>query len=282
MLMDVVVDPIAKAIWYIEFRSGDPIDLEAIAESAGLSRFHLTRAFGEVTGHSVMRYLKGRRLTEAARALADGAPDILGVALDAGYGSHEAFTRAFRDQFGVTPESVRSQASLDGLALIEAIRRDQIMTVVIEPPRIEKLEAMLVAGFADRMNYENIATIPRLWQKLAPHLGNTKNELPGPAYGVKLNPDNDGFEYLAGVRVSSFDGLSPEMRTARIPAATYAVFSHRGDISTIRNTLHGIWDHYLPQSGLRLADSPEFESYGPSFNTVTGEGVVEIYIPIEG
>jgi AraC family transcriptional regulator len=48
-----------------------------------------------------MRYVRGRRLTEAAKVLSDGAPDILTVALDAGYGSHEAFTRAFRDQFGV-------------------------------------------------------------------------------------------------------------------------------------------------------------------------------------
>jgi AraC family transcriptional regulator len=282
VLCHAVLDPVAKAIWYIEFRSGDPIDLDAIAESTGLSRFHLTRAFGEVTGHSVMRYLKARRLTEAARALAAGAPDILHVALESGYGSHEAFTRAFRDQFGVTPESVRTQASVDGLDLVEAIRRDQSVNVSLEKPRIEKREALLIAGFAERMNYENIATIPRLWQKLAPHIGNTKNELSGPAYGVKLNPDNDGFEYLAGVRVSSFDGLPAEFRTARIPAATYAIFVHRGDISTIRNTLHAIWDHYLPQSGLRLADSPEFESYGPSFNTVTGSGEVEIFIPIEG
>ncbi len=282
MLCDAVLDPIAKAIWYIEFHSDGPIDLDAIAESTGLSRFHLTRAFGEVTGHSVMRYLKGRRLTEAARTLAAGAPDILGVALDAGYGSHEAFTRAFRDQFGVTPESVRAQASTGGLTLVEAIRRDQTVNVSLEKPRIEKREATLIAGFAERMNYENVATIPRLWQKLAPHIGNIKNEILGPAYGVKLNPDNDGFEYLAGVRVSSFDGLPGEMRTTRLPIATYAVFVHRGDISAIRNTLHAIWDHYLPQSGLKLADSPEFESYGPQFNTITGDGEVEIYIPIEG
>jgi len=44
---------------------------------------------------SVMRYVRGRQLTEAARCLASGAPDILAIALEAGYGSHEAFTRAF-------------------------------------------------------------------------------------------------------------------------------------------------------------------------------------------
>ena len=56
-----------------------------------------------------MRYARARRLTEAARVLAKGAPDILNVALEADYGSHEAFTRAFRDHFGMTPEAVRTR-----------------------------------------------------------------------------------------------------------------------------------------------------------------------------
>ncbi|MGZ5178814.1 MAG: AraC family transcriptional regulator, partial [Burkholderiales bacterium] len=213
MLLNAVMDPVAKAIWFIEFHSSDPVDLEAIAQFAGLSRFHLTRAFGQVTGYSVMRYLKGRRLTEAARALAKGAPDILGVALDVGYGSHEAFTRAFREQFGVTPESVRAQARLDGLALVEAFRRDQSMTVAIEAPRIEKGELLLIAGFAERITYDSIASIPQVWQKISPHIGHVPNEIRGYAYGVKFNSDNDGFEYLAGVAVSSFEGLPREFRT---------------------------------------------------------------------
>ena len=50
-----------------------------------------------------MRYVRARRLTRRTHAGAN-APDILQVALDAGYGSHEAFTRAFRDCFGITPE----------------------------------------------------------------------------------------------------------------------------------------------------------------------------------
>ena len=167
MLLDAVMDPVAKAIWFIEFHSAESIDLDGIAAAAGLSRFHFTRAFGQVTGLSAMRYLKGRRLTEAARALAKGAPDILTVALDAGYGSHEAFTRAFREQFGVTPESVRAQACLDGLVLVPAFRKDQVMQVMMEPPRIEKGDVLLIAGFAERIAYDDIASIPQLWQKLS-------------------------------------------------------------------------------------------------------------------
>src|ERR1700735_5656062 len=120
------------------------MSLEDIAAVCEVSRFHMSRAFGLATGRSVMRYLRGRRLTEAARLLAQGAPDILSVALDAGYGSHEAFTRAFRDQFGVTPEAVRQRGDLDNLELVEPIKMSKNGTVALEEPRRETRAALLI------------------------------------------------------------------------------------------------------------------------------------------
>ena len=92
------MNPVNKALWYVERHFTREITLDEIASAAGVSPFYLTRAFAIATGHSIMRYVRGRRLTEAARVLAQGAPDILTVAVEVGYGSHEAFTRAFRDQ----------------------------------------------------------------------------------------------------------------------------------------------------------------------------------------
>src|SRR3569833_1749617 len=100
----VSVNPVNKALWYIESHFSGDLSLEEIAAMGGVSRFHMTRAFSAATGHSIMRYVRGRRLTAAARALSGGAPDILTLAIEAGYGSHEAFTRAIRDRFGTTPE----------------------------------------------------------------------------------------------------------------------------------------------------------------------------------
>ena len=134
--------PVGKALWFIETRLADDISLAEIACFAGVSRYHLLRAFGVATGQSVMRHVRGRRLTEAARHLAAGAPDILTVALDAGYGSHEAFTRAFRDQFGLTPEAVRAQRHLDNITLVEPIRMDESLIIELEPPRFENGRAL--------------------------------------------------------------------------------------------------------------------------------------------
>ena len=137
---------VAKALWYIESHFAEEISLEDIAAMADVSRFHMSRAFGLATGRSVMRYVRGRRLTEAARALSLGAPDILSIALDAGYGSHEAFTRAFRDQFGVTPEAVRQRGDLGNLELVEPIKMSESGTVALEEPRREAGAALLIAG----------------------------------------------------------------------------------------------------------------------------------------
>ncbi len=68
-----------------------------------------------------MEYVRGRRLTEAAYAFASVVRDILEVALDYGYGTHEGFTRAFKAHFGKTPEEVRRDASVAGLALVDHV-----------------------------------------------------------------------------------------------------------------------------------------------------------------
>jgi AraC family transcriptional regulator len=86
------MNPVAKALWFIETHFTQERTLDDAANAGGVSRYHMSRVFGIATGCSVMRYVRGRRLTEAARTLVSGAPYILAVALDAGYGSHEAFT----------------------------------------------------------------------------------------------------------------------------------------------------------------------------------------------
>jgi AraC family transcriptional regulator len=136
----------SKALWYIESHLSGDTSLDAIADVAEVSRFHLSRAFSAVTGCSITSYVSARRLSEAARSLAQGAPDILAVALDAGYGSHEAFTRAF----GLTPEQVRAQASIETLKLQEPLRMDNNTIAPLASPRIANRNVLLIFGLGER------------------------------------------------------------------------------------------------------------------------------------
>src|SRR4051794_30849048 len=159
------MNPAQKALWYIESHLASALTLEQVAAIAGISRFHMVRAFAAATGLSVMRYVRVRRLSEAARALAGGAPDILRVALDADYGSHQAFTRAFRDHFGVTPEAVRGAAHLDNLQLQEPITMESTLIDNLQPPRFATGKPLLVAGVGERYTFESGAAIPSQWQR---------------------------------------------------------------------------------------------------------------------
>ena len=97
---------------------------------------------------------------------------------------------------------------------------------------------------------------------------------------VKICDDAGNFDYIAGVEVSDFSDLPREFSTVRIPEQRYAVFSHREHISTIRRTINTIWNHWLPISGMKAADAPSFERYDENFDPLTGNGGLEIWVPV--
>lgn len=276
------MNPVGKALWFIESHSAADITLGDIAACAGVSRFHLLRAFNAATGHSIMRYVRGRRLTEAARLLADGAGDILPVAIDAGYGSHEAFTRAFRDQFGVTPEAIRRQGHLENVALLEGIPMIDTPRAALTPPRFENGRLLLIAGLNERYDSESSgAGIPAQWQRFHPYMGSIAGRAGNAAYGVCYNTDDDGnMDYLCGVEVSGFSALPSNFTRLRLPAMRYVVFLHREHISAIRTTWNAIWNQWLPESGHEVADAPFFELYSESFDPQSGDGGVELWVPL--
>jgi AraC family transcriptional regulator len=276
------MDPVQKALWYVEGHSRERMTLEDIANSCKVSAFHLTRAFAASTGLSLMRYVRARRLCEAARQLAAGADDILGVALDAGYGSHEAFTRAFRDQLGLTPEQVRAQGHLNNIRFVEAIMLNTAPVTELAPPRFETADPMLVAGLVERYNCEATAGIPDQWQRFTPYIGTIRARVGDAAYGVFYHFDSESnFDYMCGVAVASSTNLPHGLTSLQIPRQKYAVFAHKGHIAGIRATIKAIWSTWVPESGCQVAEAPTLERYGPEFNPQTGLGGFEIWIPIQ-
>lgn len=270
---------VAKMLWVLESRSREPLDLEELAAVTGRSKSYLSRIFPLVTGHSVTGYLRARRLSDAARQLADGAPHILSVALEAGYGSHEAFTRAFRDQFGITPQDVRSRRHLAGINLVEAIRMHTDTQVSIQPPRFEKRPELHFAGIAESHQMRNPVGIPDQWRRFQPYIGNVDGAIAAGAYGIvgEISPDGR-FDYVVAMEIRAGVEVPPELTTLAVPPLRWARFSHSGHVSTLRSTIAAA-EKWLAAEGHEAAEDIHgfMEYYGPGFDTRTGMGDVEVW-----
>jgi AraC family transcriptional regulator len=271
-----------KALWVIERHSDQPLSLNSIAAACDVSRSHLANAFGTASGWPVMKYLKARRLSEAARKLAQGAPDILTVALNAGYGSHEAFTRAFRDFLGVTPEEVRRRACLDSLDVTPPLGLGS-GRVRAPAPRLATLGKMLFVGLSAPCSYRETINIPAQWQRfIADHyfdIPQRKDQMP---IGICAVPDDEGcFSYICAAEVERFERRVPSLTYLEVGPRSYAVFDHHDHVSTIFDTYSAIWNEALPAMGRRVANGPVLEFHNDEFDPDTGFGGLQLWIPLE-
>lgn len=270
-----------KAIWIIERNLEDSLSLPAIAQACGVSRSHLAYAFGSATGQSVMKYLRARRLSRAAETLAGGAPDILSVAFDAGYGSHEAFTRAFREAFSITPERLRERKSLDGLRRTNPLVLQPRKAPDLPALRLEHQEALRIVGLAESCSFETTSTIPAQWQRFMTHYAAIPHKTQAIPIGINQLPDEEGrFQYLCGAEVTHFDETPAGLEQFEIAARDYAVFEHSGHVSTLYATYASIWNDILPKTAHTVADAPVLEHHNPTFDPQTGEGGLTLWIPL--
>jgi AraC family transcriptional regulator len=267
-----------KLIWNIETNLDSHLSLKLLAERCAVSTHHVCRVFQLATGMSVMSYVRARRLSRAAEALAESRADILTVALDASYGSHEAFTRAFANYFGTAPSNLRKTTASVSLSLMEPIEMKKDMIVPVAAPEMRDRHAFRVVGLGIDCADDNIGGIPALWQQFNLREDEVASAVSGKAYGVCHAADEAGnFRYLAGVEASE---KTPGMEHVDLPAQRYAVFTHDGHISALPKTVYTVWNKVLPDMGLQPAMTPDFELYDHRFNPQTGEGTVEIWIPV--
>lgn len=275
-------DIVRTALWWIETSGDRPITVAEIAEAAGVSVFYLTRSFAAVTGIPPARYLRMRRLTQAAYRLARGDEPIVEVALGAGYGSQEAFTRAFTTAFGVTPAAVGRGVPIPPHLLQESITMPEAKTIPpLMPPRFETTEARQIVGLSARYSFETNGAIPSQWVEFCTRAEAAGLPLTGDSFGVCHDMAEDGtFAYLAGVETQR-RALPAGFSRIAIPAGRYAVFTHRGPAATLRDTVGAIWSSYLPQAEFKITGAPDFELYPAGYDPTDPEGLVEIWVPLE-
>ncbi len=270
-----------KVVWTIERNLNSRLTLDDLAASVGASKYHLAHAFGASTGRSVMTYIRERRLTNAAFALANGAPDILDLALDTGYGSHEAFSRAFKALFKVTPETIRKIGSTEELVMPKAMK-EASLTIKLKHPKLIDGKAMLVIGLSERQSLETQQNIPGQWGRFMTLFADIPNKAAHIPIGISTNMDDDGnFDYMCGVEVSRIDGKPSGLAELRVPVQKYAVFVHDEHISKIGATYNAIWNKWLPENNRTPVNGACLERHMDTFNPMTGLGGVEIWVPIQ-
>lgn len=281
------------AAW-IEERLAEPLTLELIAQRAGLSAYHFSRLFTARMGRSVMAHVRGRRLVRGARRLcAEPELKLVELAFDCGFESQEAFSRAFKRVFGVSPGRFRAGFVLNQITPIEGqfpmnAPSSTLSTAVTRLPELVRLDAFSVAGPSRRFDHATKSDIPQLWSALVGALP-LKGQSPSWAtYGVVWSVDRESgsFEYMAGVGVAAPGGELPKGFTVKeIPAATYVVFRIALNGSAlhpqVKSAMATIWSELIPASGLRLADSPDFELYDGQFAPNQPGAVIDFHVPVE-
>ena len=110
---------ISSVTQYISEHINEPLPRVRLASVAGFSVPHLHRVFTACVGQSIAAYVRRLRLRRAAQKLLMGAVDITEVALAAGYDTHAAFGKAFKQEYGLSPGELRRINSFEGLQLLK-------------------------------------------------------------------------------------------------------------------------------------------------------------------
>ncbi len=179
------------------------------AREAGMSDRSFVTWFQAVTGVTFGEYARRRRLDRARVLLGDAGSSVLDIALDSGYRSHEAFTRAFADEFGVTPADYRKgrpfRPGLERLALI----KEMYMGIIVK--ELADMAAVYFDGFSPESETKAHIALDA-WR--ANHPGSGK---PRRVFGhnidrtgnLSCDPDNEGYRLLATVEPGEDSGGAP-------------------------------------------------------------------------
>lgn len=105
-------EAIQKSVDHIEDHIKEDVTIEELAKVSYLSMYYFQKLFNRLVGKTVHEYIKARRVAKAKPLLKETNRRIADIALEYGFNSHETFTRAFKELYGVTPEAYRKNKLL--------------------------------------------------------------------------------------------------------------------------------------------------------------------------
>ncbi len=299
---------------YIEEHLDEQIDLEAVADIAHFSPFHFHRVFAAWMGETPGDYLRGRRLDRGAQRLVEDCNEsVLGIALGVGFGSGEAFARAFKLRFGCTPSAWRAESPATRARRFDAARSnsrernsnqaqrnaEQVpLASVVHPERSDQFFAEInmhvkVIDFpSTRVAYlRNVGplgtTVGAFWTNTVFPWLDANGLTDKPRYGIGL--DNPAVtppqkcRYDGCVEVPEGFIAKKPASIAVLPGGRYAVRSFNGTAAMIGDAWNQVLRDWLPSSAMQMDARPMIEYYpgGSTVDAKTGVFECELWVPVE-
>lgn len=200
---------ISKAVEYAKTHFRDDISIGDVADHAGFSLDYFNRIFLAHTGFTVMAYINYIRLKKAAVALRSTEKSVLDIALDAGYDSHEGFTRAFTKRYGVSPSDYRKNNRAHVLSWADLIDSSVAARFLHDNPDFKPIDTDTVIDElleTDAKRYGHFCTsIKYEGLTVASHDGTTENGF------IAIGDNGEGGWYVE-VQTENFDLLAEWIR----------------------------------------------------------------------
>jgi AraC family transcriptional regulator len=282
------------AIGYIEENLAGEIDFNEAAKRACCSLFHFQRMFFAIISMTPAEYTRRRRLTLSARELTSTNSKVIDIAIKYGYDSPDAFTRAFRQLHGITPQAAREPgvklAAFPRISFNIILKGGNDMDYTI----IDKkgFNIALTKRQFSTGGGQNFVLIPQYWQEFlkspdyAVMLALTRGKAGAVTRGNMLgvcwvdepinDPQNYRFYYGIAVELPPKGGVG-KFEKMTVPAATWAVFDCTLD--NLQEVTKRIFSEWFPSTGYEHDAKPELEIYLPE-NPRSKVMHCQIWIPI--
>jgi len=286
-----VIAELNRLVELVEGRLDDDLDVSSLARELGTTEYHLRRMFSSLAGMPLSEYIRRRRMSVAAAdVLGDG--NLLSIAVRYGYGSTEAFGRAFRSVHGVSVGSVKRNGG--PLRTQPQLRfRLTVEGNITMDTRITERPAFLLVGHATRVplihegiNQQIQAHIASLPAAEHAHLKALSDTEPGGLLQVSADVDPDYTEgseltYLHGVAVTGTTLVAADLDTIEVPTGTWAVFRTEGEYpAALQEAWAATATDWFPSNPWRLRPGPSIVAVldrADDFSTAT----CELWLPVE-
>lgn len=287
-----MISALNQLVDLVEDHLAEEPDVRGLAAALGTTEYHLRRMFSSLAGMPLSEYVRRRRMTVAAADVVRGEGDLLSIAVRHGYGSSEAFGRAFRAVHGAGPSDVRR----DGGPLHTQPRLRFRLTVEGSNP----MDTRLIDRPAFRL-VGHAARVPLIHQGVNPHIQRHIAALPQEEHlrlkalgdieprgllqvSDDLEPDGEeGSEltYLHGVALAQDSAAPDDLDTIEVPAGRWAVFRTSGPHpQALQTTWAATATEWFPSNPWRLRPGPSIVAVlerADDFSTAT----CELWLPVE-